>query len=120
MLKYLKTALGVVVLLSAPLAGASAQSGDGKNRWVAIQNISTSRAVVRLYAVPSHFNAPEIVGQDLIPNVIIRPGQAYSVNFDDGRGTCYFDVRGTSQSAGYDWVIRNFNVCAESRLNLRG
>lgn len=118
MRKYLLAAIGAAFLL-APIGDASAQSSDGKNRWVTINNQSSFRTVVTLYAVPSHYNAGNISGRDWIPDVTIGPRQSYNVNFDDGRGTCYFDIRATSDTAGRDWIVRDFNVCAESAWNLR-
>lgn len=111
-------ALGAAALLTSLAGGASAQSRDGLNRWVSIQNVSGFRTVVTLHAVPSHLRAAGVMSRDLIPGVTIRPGQSYRVNFDDGHGTCYYDLRATSNVSGRDWVVRNFNVCARSTLNL--
>jgi hypothetical protein len=97
---------------------ASAQNSyDGKNRWVTIFNDSYA-TVITVYAVPSHHGMSYISGQDWIPNTTIRPRESYNVNFDDGRGTCYYDLRATSEVTGRDWIRRNFNVCAESTWTL--
>lgn len=118
MRNYLMAALSAAVLLAAPAGDASAQSRDGLNRWVNVNNTSGFRTVVTLYAVPSHSRVIQISGRDLLPSVTIRPGQSYAVNFDDGRGTCYYDIRATSDRSGTDWVQRNVNVCQISNLNL--
>lgn len=118
MRNYLIAAFGAAVLLASPVTNAAAQSRDGLNRWVNINNVSGFRTVVTLYAVPSHYRASHISGGDLLPGVTIRPGQSYAVNFDDGQGTCYYDIRATSERNGTDWVRRNFNVCESSNLNL--
>lgn len=115
---FLMAAVAAAAFL-APVGEASAQSFDGKNRWVSINNHSTYRTVVTVYAVPSRHNVGRISGGDLIPRGTIRPGESYSVNFDDGRGTCYYDIRATSDTPGRDWVVRDFNVCALGHWNLR-
>ena len=118
MRSYITAALGAAVLLTALTGDASAQSRDGANRWVSINNVSGFRTVVTVHAVPSHLRAAGVMSRDLIPGVMIRPGQSYRLNFDDGHGTCYYDLRATSDRAGRDWVVRNFNVCARSNWNL--
>ena len=116
MRNVLVAAAGAAMLLAAPITEAVAQSTDGLNRWVNINNVSQSRTVLTLYAVPSHVRAARISGRDLLPGVTIRPGQSYAVNFDDGQGTCYFDLRATSMNG--DWVRRNVNVCGLSHWDL--
>ena len=118
MKKYLMMATAAAALLSAPLAGASAQSVDGLNRWVRINNQSGYLTVVTLHAVPSRIGSGAVASPDLIPASTIRPGDSLRINFDDGQGTCLYDLRATSQTPGRDWVVRNFNVCARSTLNL--
>jgi hypothetical protein len=118
MRKYLMMAAAAAAVLAVPFASASAQSGDGLNRWVRINNVSGGHTVVTLYAVPSSFGAGRISSPDLIPAVTIHPGQSYAVNIDDGRGTCLYDLRATSQTPGREWIVRNFNVCAHSNWNL--
>ena len=120
MRKYIMMAVAAAALLSAPLAGASAQSGDNVNRWVRINNNSGYLTVISLHAVPSRFGAGAVAGPDLIPAYTIRPGESLRFNFDDGQGTCLYDLRATSQTPGREWVVRNFNVCARSEWNLGG
>jgi hypothetical protein len=115
----LAATLGAAALLAGIAGHASAQSNDGKDRWVNINNVSGFQTIVSLYAVPSHLSVATVSGSDLLGNVTIRPGQSYRMNFDDGRGTCFFDVRATSNVQGRrDWIVRNFNVCARSDLNM--
>jgi hypothetical protein len=115
---HIMAALGAAVLLTTLAGGASAQSRDNLDRWVSINNVSGFRTIVTLHAVPSHLRAAGIMSRDLIPGVTIRPGQSYRVNFDDGHGTCLYDLRATSNSSGRDWVVYDFNVCSQSHLNL--
>jgi hypothetical protein len=111
------TAAGAALLFTGA-AAASAQTNDGRDRWVNINNLSQSATVVSLHAVPSDARASVISGPDLIPSVTIGPGRTYRVNFDNGRGTCLYDIRALSQIQGAEWTVRNFNVCTQSNLNL--
>ena len=116
---YLSAALGAAVAVATFTGNAHAQTRDGINRWVNVNNVSGFQTIVSLYAVPSHSSMRSISGADLLGNVTIRPGQSYRMNFDDGRGTCHFDIRATSNVQGRaDWIVRNFNVCAQSDLNM--
>jgi hypothetical protein len=110
------TAIGASLLFTA--SAASAQSQDGRDRWVSVNNKSFSRTVKTLHAVPSDLRMAVVSSPDLIPQVMIGPGQSFRVNFDNGRGTCLYDIRAVSETPGVEWNVRNFDVCAQSDWNL--
>jgi hypothetical protein len=113
---FILTAIGAALLFTAPVA--TAQTNDGRDRWVNINNKSFSRTVKTLHAAPSILRLQVIDGPDLIPEVMIGPGQTFRINFDNGRGTCLYDIRAVSDAPGMEWNVRNFDVCANSAWNL--
>ena len=116
---FLAAIIGMALWL-ASVGSAWAQvgnSGDGKNRWVRLNNYS-NYSVVAVYAVPSYYRIARIDSSDLIPNTVIQPGRYYEVNFDLGNRECVLDIRGVG-SDGSEWVFRSVNVCSMTDLNLR-
>jgi hypothetical protein len=109
------------MMLCVALAGSVwaqlGHSGDGRNRWVRLNNYS-NYSVVAVYAVPSYHRVARIDSPDLIPNTVIQPGRYYEVNFDLGNRECVLDIRAAG-SDGSEWVFRSVNVCSMSDLNLR-
>lgn len=118
MRKHVLAAIGAALLLG--LAGnAWAQfghSGDGRNRWVSVNN-NSGYTVTAIYAVRSYLNRRIIDGPDWIPNDVIPSGRYLRVNFDLGDGECLLDIRAAG-SNGRDWIARSVNVCTESSWNL--
>jgi hypothetical protein len=111
-------AAALAALFLASSTASAQYSNDGRNRWVRINN-NGAGTVIEVYAVPSHWNMrPPISSKDWIPSATIGPRQSYSVNFDDGSGTCVYDLRATSDRPGWDWVEFNFDVCSRSNWDL--
>jgi len=111
MRKFVLGALLCAILI-APTSDAPAQTNDGKDRWVRLTNSSQYRTVINVYAVPSHYNVRDPGGRDWLIGTL-SPGQFQNINFDDGRGTCFYDLRAFG-SHDTRWTRRNFNVCAET------
>jgi TIR domain len=98
--------------------GPAKSPGDGKDRWVQINNNGMG-TVLEIFAVPSHRNMPApITSMDWIPGMTIGPKQSHPVHFDDGMGTCVYDLRATSDRPGWDWVEFQFDVCTRSKWDL--
>jgi len=115
MRRYVLAAAAATALLACT-GDVSAQSRDGKNRWVNVTNKS-SFTMMAIYAAPSRFRQAHIGGPDLIPNATIPSGTYLEVNFDLGDGECLLDLRARG-SDGRDWIERRFDVCAQGNWNL--
>jgi hypothetical protein len=88
-----------------PPESAGAQSRDRFDRRMVIVN--ESRLVIReFYATNSGVNR---WGRDLLGQSVIRPGQRYVFNFDDGTGYCLFDFRA---------VLENGRAIERYRVNV--
>jgi hypothetical protein len=89
-IRLLSLCLGLAALLLSLAPGAAiAQSRDRHDRRMVIVNES-GRVVREFYATNSGVNR---WGRDLLGQDVIRPGQRYVFNFDDGTGYCLFDFR---------------------------
>lgn len=88
---------------------ASAQSRDRHDRRMVV--INDSRYVIReFYATNTGVN---VWGRDLLGASVIRPGQRYIFNFDDGSGYCMFDFRAVLEN-GRPVERYRVNVCQYS------
>jgi hypothetical protein len=116
MRRHVLAAVGAAALLLACASVVSAQSNDGRNRWVNVTN-NSSFTMVAVYAVPTRLRLAHIGGPDLIPRDTIPPGTYLEVNFDIGGGECLLDVRARG-SDGRDWIERRFDVCSNRNWNL--
>jgi hypothetical protein len=101
------------VASTAPLA-ASAPSpvvtpAQAANRRVTIIN-STSHFMTNLYA--SNTDDANYHG-DLLGSDILRPGETKVINFDDGTGACYFDLK--AKFTGDNSAEKSaLNVCTQA------
>ena len=68
---------------------ASAQSRDRHDRRMVVVN-ETGRTIATFHATNSGVSK---WGRDLLGSDVIRPGQRYVFDFDDGTGFCMFDFR---------------------------
>ena len=98
--------------LSLALAGSAVaqEAGDGKNRRVVIENIS-SQAVQNLYASPITSTTWE---EDLLGSGTIPSGTSKRANIDNGTTECVYDLKAV-MTDGKEHVRRKVNVCATSR-----
>lgn len=106
----LSLAAFAAVIASAP---AAAQSRDGQDRRVLIEN-RTSQAI--LYVRGSPTSDPSF-GEDRIPDRIIDRGDSAVVDFDSGTRACMYDLRATLAD-GSNVDRMNVNVCRVSRWTL--
>jgi hypothetical protein len=99
--------------------GADAQqSHDGQDRWVTIYNNSRFQSIVSVHAIPPP-SAPQTSDPDLIPGYTIPPGGSTRIMIDNGRGSCVFNIRLSTNAQRPDWLFYNFNVCTQSSLSVR-
>ena len=106
-IRLLSLCLGLAALMLALGAdSASAQSRDRHDRRMVIVNES-GRVIREFYATNSGVNK---WGRDLLGNDVIRPGQRYVFNFDDGTGFCLFDFRAVLYN-GQPFERYRVNVC---------
>ena len=92
---------------------------DAPAKYVRVNNNKGTETVVAIYAQPSAMKvSPPITSKDWLPNRPIPPGKADAVHFEDGSGTCTYDLRATSHIKGREWVIFNFDVCKQSTWDL--
>ena len=101
-------------LLAAGAAPASAQSRDGFDRRVLIENRGNQPI---LYVRGSPVTQPDF-GPDRIPDRIIASGEQTVVDFDDGTRACMLDLRVTLAD-GSNIDRMNVNVCRVSRWTIR-
>lgn len=124
MRNFLLAAMAAAALFGAGVAGALGQtSDDGRNRWMKITNDSALIAY-QVYIIPSTKDccwSRDLLENEVIHAKAIAPAKAITpaerrsslfVNFDDGFGSCLFDVRITNQYPGWDWNFYSINVCA--------
>ena len=55
----------------------------------------------------------DILGSEVLPN-----GQSANINFDDGTGSCMFDMKAEFRD-GRETVINNVNVCTAAAVTFR-
>jgi hypothetical protein len=104
-----------VAVAALTVLAASATSAAAADRRVVVVN-STEHTLVRLYA--SNTNDPNY-HNDLLGSYVMRPGASTTMDFDDGTGSCWFDVKGVFSDG--DKVERhNFNVCTETEMRFTG
>jgi hypothetical protein len=72
----------------APLITTPAQA-DGFSRSVEVVN-GSGATLTHLYATGSARNG---WGHNKLGRTVLRPGQSARINFDDGNGTCAYEVR---------------------------
>jgi hypothetical protein len=108
--RFFALCLAFAALLAGwPADSASAQSRDRYDRRMVV--INDSRYVIReFYATNTGVN---VWGRDLLGSSVIRPGQRYIFNFDDGTGYCMFDFRAVLEN-GRPVERYRVNVCQYS------
>ncbi len=107
-----------LALAAAAVAGlaaipAAAQSADGNDRRILIENRS-GQAIVYVYGSPTTESS---FGADRIPDRVLANGQRTIVNFDNGSRACMWDLRATLAD-GRNVDRMNVNVCRVSRWTI--
>jgi len=111
---FARTAVAAAALAAAAAgAPAFAQSSDGQDRRVLIENRS-SQAI--LYVRGSPTTDPSF-GADRIPDRTIGTGQSGVVDFDNGSRACMYDLRVTLAD-GSNVDRMNVNVCRVARWTI--
>jgi len=108
MTRMLKYAVASALLLVATASGAN--STDGKNRKILVQNIS-SQTIRELYASPITSKTWE---EDLLGSRTLGPNQSISANIDNGTNQCEYDLKAV-RANGSEAIERDVNVCAKSK-----
>jgi hypothetical protein len=103
---------------AAALAGlaaipAAAQSADGNDRRILIENRS-GQTIVYVRGSPTTDSS---FGADRIPDRILADRQQTIVNFDNGSRACMWDLRATLAD-GTNVDRMNVNVCQVSRWTI--
>jgi hypothetical protein len=99
--------------LVAAAAPAIAQSADGQDRRLLIENRS-SQAILYVRGSPTTDSS---FGEDRIPDRLIARGQSSVVDFDSGSRACMYDLRVTLAD-GSNVDRMNVNVCRVARWTI--
>jgi hypothetical protein len=108
------------MIASAALVGLSltgcveTSASDGYNRNVLVQN-QTRKTVYRFFGSNVSRSSYE---EDILGNIVLRPGESVNINFDDGSGYCNFDFKVVFQDGSY-FTDDNINVCSISSYSIR-
>jgi hypothetical protein len=106
-------AVAAIAAVAAGAAPAAAQSRDGLDRRVSIENRS-GQTIVYVRGSPTTASS---FGEDRIPDRVLAHRQNVMVNFDDGSRACMWDLRATLADGRH--VDRmNVNVCRISRWTI--
>ncbi|HEX8216907.1 MAG TPA: hypothetical protein VF577_05535 [Allosphingosinicella sp.] len=111
---FARTAFAAAALSAAPAgAPAFAQSADGQDRRVLIENRS-SQSILFVRGSPTTDSS---FGDDRIPDRTIGSGQNSVVDFDNGTRACMYDLRVTLAD-GSNIDRMNVNVCRVGRWTI--
>jgi hypothetical protein len=126
MRNFLLAAMAAVALYGAGSGDALGQySNDGENRYVKIRNASTKLVARRVYGLPLRYKPGQrevdcCWSDDLMGlEEGLREGGHIVINFDDGKSTCYFDVRITSDTGNIAWNFNKLDICRVREITLR-
>jgi len=104
--------------VSAVMAGSilcALEASTGSPTWAldrCIELTNTTRmAIIEFYAAPVR---TQRWGQDLLGDAILPPASSALVAFDDGAGSCRFDIRVVFDDGSIS-VRRDVNVCIVER-----
>lgn len=108
MMRMVKYFVASALLLASATSGA--ESTDGKNRKILVQNVG-SVTINELYASPVTATTWE---EDLFGTHTLPPNQSISANIDNGTNECNFDLKAV-RANGSEVIERGVNVCAKSK-----
>jgi hypothetical protein len=110
-----KFKFAAAALASISLGLAAAGSAAAADYSVLVVN-NTNHTLTNLYA--SSINDPNYHG-DWLGRYVLHPGQSITINFNDGAGSCLFDVRGNFNDSTYVQQ-HGVNVCSDARITFNG
>src|SRR5262249_15683865 len=104
-----------LLVTSFVLLLGSGASSLGYDRRITVTN-NTDRTIVGLYAVNV---GRKSWASDILDHHIVEPGQAVTLNLDDGTGYCRFNFK-TVFEHGTSLVRHGVNVCEVATYRLTG
>lgn len=115
MIAFRKAALSLAAVAAIAFGPveAVAQSSDGEDRRVLIENRS-GQTIIYVHGSPTSHSD---FGPDRIPDRVISNGQQTVVDFDSGTRHCMFDLRATLAD-GRNVDRFNVNVCRISHWRI--
>jgi hypothetical protein len=111
MTRMFKFAVASALLLVSTASGA--ESTDGKNRKIKVENLGNS-TIRELYASPVTAKTWE---EDLLGTRTLTSNQSIVANIDNGTNECNYDLKAV-RANGTEAVRRGVNVCASSRWEI--
>ena len=105
--------LFVFAMLFSSLA-TSTVGADDYDRRIEFVNLR-SESIFHVYGSPSSSNS---WGSDYLGSQVIPSGESAIIDFDDGTGACFFDIKVVLKGGGERYK-RVFNVCENERLIVR-
>ena len=113
--KSLVAAGAAALALSACMDTSTSTSASGAfDRNVIITN-GTGRTIWRFYGSRVTTSSWE---EDILGSSILPAGDSININFDDGTGSCMFDMKAEFRD-GSAKIINNVNVCSVTRVTFR-
>ena len=109
-----RSGLAVFAITALLVAATPAQADNPKNRWIKFNN-NSDQAILEV-----HFSNTqnENWGADLLDtDQVISAHHALKLNLDDGTDRCHMDVKVVMED-GTKRFKYNYNVCAETELNV--
>lgn len=94
--------------------GGATTTSSGLNRNVIITN-ATGQTIWRFYGSRVTTNSWE---EDILGSSILSNGDSININFDDGTGSCMFDMKAEFRD-GSSKILNNVNVCSVTRVTFR-
>jgi hypothetical protein len=100
----------LITLALAVVAAAGSAAAD--ERVLRVNNLADT-TIIRLYVSPS---GAEDWGADVLASGMLEPGESMLLDYDDGSGTCVFDVKAlyTTDEKSILWGV---NFCEIDDLN---
>ncbi len=102
----------LITLALAVVAAAGTASAD--QRLLRVNNLADA-TIIRLYVSPS---GAEDWGADVLASGMLEPGESMLLDYDDGSGTCVFDVKAV-YTTDEESILSEVNFCEIDDLNFR-
>ena len=101
-------------LIALALAVAAAGTASAEERLLRVNNLADA-TIIRLYVSPS---GAEDWGADVLASGMLEPGESMLLDYDDGSGTCVFDVKALYTTDEVSTLF-GVNFCEIDDLNFR-